>query len=232
MIYTEKELVNLHQCSIFKLDALTHLNEKMIVQIGEETDTMITTNLAADFSHGVVSPKSLRFYDRSLTELNNERENFVLERVHPETSKYLLPALIKFYQDGDDKAVFTDIQKVRRDINQPYQNIFTSSKISANGNFITFNLPISELGSVGKKMEKELEISKKYQQRLPQFITLTKKEKLILTLLTSGLTNKEISEQLMSSSHTIRTHRMKIYQKLDISSLKEAINWSIMFNLI
>jgi hypothetical protein len=42
---------------------------------------------------------------------------------------------------------------IRRDIDQPFENILTSSKISANGNFITYNLPISELGRIGKEME-------------------------------------------------------------------------------
>lgn len=81
-------------------------------------------------------------------------------------------------------------------------------------------------------MEVELDITKQFQKRLPQFLTLTKKEKVVLSLIAQGLTNQEIGSQLLSSPHTVRSHRITIYKKLDISRLKEAINWSITFNLI
>lgn len=97
MIYTIKGLINLHKCSIFKLDALVYLDEEMIINIGEETSAMITTNRSSDFSHGIVSKNSLEFYDRTLEELNNEDDNFVIDRVHPDTAEKLIPALLKFY---------------------------------------------------------------------------------------------------------------------------------------
>ena len=46
-----------------------------------------------------------------------------------------------------------------------------------------------------------------------------------------GYTNKEVSELLNISVHTVRTFKMNIYKKLDISSLKELIAFGITFNL-
>jgi DNA-binding CsgD family transcriptional regulator len=232
MVYTEKELINLHKCTVFKLDILTQLSEKRVVEIGEDTRTLITINRSSDFSYGALSPKSLEFYGRTQDELNKEDESFVLDRVRSDSAERILPALIGFYQNGDQNTTFTDIQVIRRDVDQPFENILTSSKISANGNFLTFNLRLKELGSLGRKMERELQISRQFQRKLPQFLTLTKGQKRILTLLAQGLTNREIGVRLLCSSHTARTHRMAIYKKLDISSLKQAIEWAITFNLV
>ena len=232
MIYTEKELVNLHKCSVYKIDALTYLNEDLIVDIGIGTNSMVTTNRPQDFSYGVISPRGLEYFGRSQDELNQSGAEFLMERLHPETARRIIPALTSFYNIKDQNNVFTDIQVARRDISAEYAPFLTSSKISKNGNFLTFNIPIKELGSLGNKIQRELEISKKFQQMLPQFHTLSKREKEILRLIGHGLTNKEIGDRLICTSHTARTHRMNIYRKLSIYKLKEAIDWAITFNLI
>ncbi len=232
MIYTESELINLHKCSIYKLDALTYLDEDLIVDVGISTNSMITTNRPQDFSYGVLSPKGLEYFGRSQDELNQSGAEFLMERLHPETAKNIIPALTSFYNIKDPNNVFTDIQVARRDIGEEYTPFLTSSKISKNGNFLTFNIPLKELGSFGNKIQRELEISKKFQQMLPQFHTLSKKEKEILNFIGQGLTNKEIGDRLLCSSNTARTHRMNIYRKLSISKLREAIDWAITFSLI
>ena len=57
-------------------------------------------------------------------------------------------------------------------------------------------------------------------------IPLTKREKEILELITEGLSNKEIADQLCISLRTVETHRFNIVQKLDVKNtaalIKEA----------
>ena len=232
MIYTEKELVNLHKCTVYKLDLLTQLNDDKLMQFGEETKRIVAVNNASDFGYGMASPKVLELYGRTQEELFKTDTAFLLERMHPESASRILPALTSFYYDFDRHTTFTDIQVVRGDIHLPYLSYLKSSKIGHNGNLLTFSIPLSDLGTFGKKAERELEISQRFQAMLPQFLLLTKREKEILALIGMGLTNTEISDKLLCSSHTARTHRMKIYKKLDISSLKEAIQWALTFGLV
>lgn len=52
---------------------------------------------------------------------------------------------------------------------------------------------------------------------------LTPKEKEVLLLLTKGLSYKMISGELHISYHTVNTHVKKIYEKLQVHSVTEAI---------
>lgn len=232
MIYTEKELINLHKCTVYKLDMLTHLDEDKLTHFGEESKSIVAVNNATDFGYGLASPKVLELYGRTQEELFKTDTTFLLERMHPESASRILPALTSFYLDFDQHRTFTDVQVVRGDIDKPYLSYLKSSKIDHNGNLLTFSIPLSDLGTFGKKVERELEISQRFQTMLPQFLLLTKREKEILALIGMGLTNIEISDQLLCSSHTARTHRMNIYKKLCISSFKEAIQWTLTFGLV
>jgi DNA-binding NarL/FixJ family response regulator len=56
--------------------------------------------------------------------------------------------------------------------------------------------------------------------------TLTRREREILALLTSGLSNKEIAEKLFISVRTAERHVSNIYDKLGVHSRAETIIWS------
>src|SRR6185369_912244 len=52
---------------------------------------------------------------------------------------------------------------------------------------------------------------------------LTEKEKEVLFLLVTGLSNKEIAEKIFVSAGTIKTHTLHIYQKMDVGNRSYAI---------
>jgi DNA-binding NarL/FixJ family response regulator len=70
-----------------------------------------------------------------------------------------------------------------------------------------------------KKALKTLEILNKKEQ------LLTPKEEQILKMLVKNLDNHQIANKLSVSYHTIKTHRKNIYQKLEISTLTELLNY-------
>ena len=53
---------------------------------------------------------------------------------------------------------------------------------------------------------------------------LTKKEKVILEMLSTGLLYKEISENLLITTETVRKHVYNIYVRLQVSNRVEAVN--------
>ncbi len=61
---------------------------------------------------------------------------------------------------------------------------------------------------------------------------LTEREKQVLFLLVSGLSNKSIAERLFVSSGTIKTHTLNIYQKLDVANRTSAILKAISYGWI
>ncbi len=61
---------------------------------------------------------------------------------------------------------------------------------------------------------------------------LTERENEITALIASGMTNKEIGEQLHLSHHTVHTHRKNILKKLGISSVSELTVYAMSVGLI
>lgn len=58
-------------------------------------------------------------------------------------------------------------------------------------------------------------------------VTLTKREKEILTLVAEGLNNQQIGEKLFISPRTVDTHRTNIMQKLDIHDSANLVKFAI-----
>ncbi|MBI5206417.1 MAG: response regulator transcription factor [Candidatus Firestonebacteria bacterium] len=56
---------------------------------------------------------------------------------------------------------------------------------------------------------------------------LSDREKEILKLIASGLTNKEISNKLFISVKTVETHRTRIMEKLDIHNTASLVKYAI-----
>jgi len=53
----------------------------------------------------------------------------------------------------------------------------------------------------------------------------------VLSLLATGLTNKQIAERLMISRKTVNIHVYSIYKKLEITSRSEATRYAIEHDL-
>ena len=66
-----------------------------------------------------------------------------------------------------------------------------------------------------------------FRQTMPQVTTenlLSEREQEVLSLIASGLRNKEVADKLSVSIATVKSHIYSIYQKLHVNSRVEAIN--------
>ena len=61
---------------------------------------------------------------------------------------------------------------------------------------------------------------------------LTEREREILALIASGLTNKKIADQLSISIKTVETHRTRILQKLDMHSTADLVKYAFKTGLL
>jgi two-component system response regulator NreC len=62
--------------------------------------------------------------------------------------------------------------------------------------------------------------------------TLTPREREILALIAQGLTNSEIANRLTLSLNTVKTHRLRIYQKLDLPDRASLVNYALRQGLL
>jgi len=68
------------------------------------------------------------------------------------------------------------------------------------------------------------------KNNIDKYSSLTKREKETLKLIVKGYTNVQIAEKMNISSNTIRTHRNRIWQKLEIKHLIECLKYACFFN--
>lgn len=62
--------------------------------------------------------------------------------------------------------------------------------------------------------------------------TLSVREKEIVRLIVQGMTNQEIAERLLLSLNTIKTHRLRVYQKLGLNSRSELVSYAMQQGLL
>lgn len=117
-----------------------------------------------------------------------------------------------FYQQDRPNLIIKGIESI---INQePWFKRSTMSKA------VTDLLKLKEK-SQGQQVSSYTEID------LPQ---LTKREKTIVHLVSSGAQNKEIAEQLHISPNTVKTHIYSLFRKTSSRNRIELITWSQQFN--
>jgi DNA-binding CsgD family transcriptional regulator len=79
---------------------------------------------------------------------------------------------------------------------------------------------------------KEILDSRSGQTSDSQAFKLSEREKTIVRLVSLGLTNKQIADQLFLSAHTVITHRKNISSKLGIKSVSGLTIYAIVNNII
>ena len=68
------------------------------------------------------------------------------------------------------------------------------------------------------------------KKNIDKYSCLTKREKETLKFIINGDDNKQISEKMFISSNTVRTHRNRIWKKLEIQNLRECLKYVCFFN--
>ena len=137
------------------------------------------------------------------------------------------------------KSRYPEIQILMQTVFEDDDRVFDSICAGASGyilkNFLNTKLIdfIKELQYGGSPMSpsiarKVLMRMQQVQQVLkpeePQDYQLTKREKEVLACVVNGLSYKMIADQLFISYETVRTHIKKIYEKLHVVSLSQAVS--------
>jgi DNA-binding NarL/FixJ family response regulator len=137
------------------------------------------------------------------------------------------------------KKEFPQVQVLMQTVFEDDDRVFDSICSGASGyilkNFLNTKLidSITELQYGGSPMSPSIarKVLNKMQQ-IPQFVRpeeapnydLTPREKEVLSCIVEGLAYKMIADKLTISYETVRSHVKKIYEKLHVASLTEAVS--------
>ncbi len=140
------------------------------------------------------------------------------------------------------KAKYPDILVLMQTVYEDDENLFESIKAGASGYLLKKASPEKIIASIREAIEGGAPMSPQMASKVLRFFqqgtstgnqyALTDREKNILSLLVDGLSYKMIATRENISFHTVNSHVRKIYEKLHVHSMGEAVSKALREKLI
>ena len=232
--------------------SLEEIIEVIYENVNQLTDAYQFCVVIYDEKEGLLHYKGLiengkRFPDFSIDALDDSRlgswcirneQDIFMNDVDKEYSKYVAvnpkpltgiqpkAALYTPLRLNNKIAGLVVVRTINKNVYQPH-HLYILKTV---GNFVVRALELAKMSGTPfvqgtgrtkewrwNSMEQMLAGSKK------QLSTLSEREKDVLFLLITGLTNKAIADKLYVSADTIKTHTLNIYRKMEVSNRSSAI---------
>lgn len=233
MQYPESDSFLSTNQDLFLLEKIMKDQNLSIEVIDDLLPGIIHINKIDDISIQFLNKKGCEMYERDLSDILVMGNEIFVMHTHKTTIEKEFPKIPRFLELSDDNATGSIFQRVQFYGNQEHEWVYTAFKKLKNTDcFIGLSHPISEMGKMGRKFKNILEENLMLRKNFKRFNSLTNREREVLSLIALGNTNKIIADKLFVSEHTIRTHRNRIWKKLDIQHLKDAIKFAEVFDLI
>ncbi|MGV7224829.1 MAG: response regulator [Nitrospinales bacterium] len=202
--------------SLFRAGLRLILSEEEIVEIvGEAANGVQAIDIITDLKPDVV------LLDLAISEMDGNQILTAIKQTSPETKALMFSAAV----------------------NVDEEMIFRSLKLGAKG-YLSKNLASCNLIKAIKAVQRgEMWIERKLMSRFfskeqrnvssmedqvkKTSTGLTAREQEVLSVLTKGLTNKEIADTLCISEKTVKTHLNNIFRKLNVTRRLQAILYAI-----
>jgi DNA-binding NarL/FixJ family response regulator len=140
------------------------------------------------------------------------------------------------------KARFPDVVVLMQTVYEDDENLFESIKAGASGYLLKKDAPEKIITSMREALEGGAPMSPQMASKVLRFFqhqpavnnsyALTDREKNILSSLVDGLSYKMIATKENISFHTVNSHVRKIYEKLHVHSMGEAVSKALRERLI
>lgn len=223
---TEPELISAQKQNIYLLDKLISNARLTISEVEDLIPGIFHLNSVEDLSLQYVAKNGQDFFGRNMEDIREIGAAFFEKILSRETRNLVIPKFLEFAALEDPSKTCTEFQIVRRDDDDIFKPHISSLKILKSLNSIAVvTIPLDHLSTHTNKIERLLGEEVFFRKNFERFQSLTKREKEVLTLIGEGLTNKKIADHLFLSSHTIRTHRNRIFKKLEIKNFRDIIKY-------
>lgn len=221
-IHTEKEAISLSQEYLFKLRNLYLENNEMF-------------NYLQDYIPFAVYVKNENTHEYIYCNNNFMTAGKEMERLSKEGLEYLIKIsdyklLMRstreteiFFKSFDLNSICSYPQKIL--LNGKMTSYVTNKLIIDNKSSFCVSLYSKHFKGIEKLASELLPHENIDSEKFNRYQSLTKREKEIFSFIVEGYTNKQISDFTFTSIHTVRTHRNKIWKKLDINHFKDCLKY-------
>ncbi len=144
------------------------------------------------------------------------------------------------------KAEFPQMSVIMQTVFEDDESLFQSIKAGATGYILKRDEPIRTIEAIREAMAGGATINASMAMRVLRYFSaeeerrpeltaeygLTPREKEILSMLVDGLSYKMIADRCELSFHTVNSHIRKIYEKLHVHSMSEAVSKALKERLV
>lgn len=167
------------------------------------------------------------------TEINAIGYEYQLKHLDPYTLHITPKFLVPFIENNDENRVFIFNQGFRKREEKKYKLIRTVTKPLRNSDtLLTYSLSVKDFRGLSKKVSRLLCENEFLYNNFLHYQSLSPREIEVLTMITSGFSNKEVSERLLITTETVKQHRKMIKKKTDCKNIVELIKFAQTFDLI
>jgi len=227
--YTDKEILlnssaNFAYCSLLESDGIVTLDE-----LGELIPGFVHLNNMETLGLEYASKNIREILEKSNDDLKIGGREF-LQSISDKKSQEIFRIKYGYFAD-QKKNTYSHFQRLcYREKNIPFTLFYTSSKIyKTQDKTISFTQPLHLLHNDSFLKEIVEERFTFFNKNFYKFQSLTKRECEILDLIGVGDSNKEISDKLCISFHTVKTHRKRICHKLETGKLIDLVKFAQIF---
>ena len=230
-----KEYKIRNQLQLIKLKNLASSNIEFFNQITEYFPLLVTitdiSNVENDGNSGI------RFCNSYVETICHQDHQFIMidgwnytkSIIHPDNLKYQQVLLKDYERIADKSNTVSYYQLIKPQKHEDYYWLHTEKTWLNDYQHIGIYYELPRLGDVYNSLHNILGNVCLDVYMFQKFQSLTLREKEILAQIIKGLTNNQIADRLFISSNTVRTHRNKIWNKLDIRHFKDCLDYSFFF---
>ncbi len=219
---TEKEeLIN----QSFQLLNISKLIEKQGVQFSDFCDDIpgvLHTNKLDEFWLTNANKKTFSDFNIEKEDLEKFGEKVLVDRVHPNTVKTLAEAN-RLWRENNPDGICESFQYIRKDVGHTYKWYFSVKKKISDSEFVALIQPVDKFTFASNTLDKLFKRQPWLESKAPLFQRLSPREVEIMHLAADGYTTYQISEILVISLHTVKTHRKNLWNKLEVKSIAELV---------
>lgn len=199
---------------------------------------VIVHNVQNEFHVEFMSQLGVEMLGITQEELISLGSEYYERYFNPEESREHNEKVLELLSKSDGEQIFSFFQQVKVKSSQTWKWFMTTLKIFMFDDenrpllIVTTAFPIDPEHQITTKVARLLEENNFLRKNNHNFCKLSKREKEVLTLMVCGNGSQEIAEQLFISVNTVKTHRKKILQKLEVKNAFDLNKYARAFDLI
>lgn len=206
---------------------------KSLLELSDLIPGVLHLNSLEDFTPVFFNKSGEEIFNNTSDNVAAEGLDIVKQVVHPDDLHIPETVLLPYVRTNDTTAEVSFFQRLRK-IDRAYFEhkwYFTSCKIISNY-LLCVSHDIRNLSANNRQLLLLLEENHFFRKNFRKFDALTKREKEILKELAVGKTAPMIAEEYFLSLNTVKTHRQRIFQKLEVKTFTELYKYAFHFDLL